>query len=698
MQEVDKLYASVGFRIDTKSLDLFHSKMDAAEVKIMNFAKTITKIETSAQKAVTPVNNLLRALDFKGKSTGISTLANALDKLGKAISKIDTQNFHSKIQKITYALDEARPKINKNANSWERYAKAVERARAAFGAGSWAGRAGPPAPHGSGNPAAAGAAGAIIGSRYSSSPHYTPQSRLLAPMTGSHIAYLASGGVMAGVGAIYATKATLDRAQENLTAENFVKMASANDEEFKKNKAWLWERSNYYGTDINANMEGFGKIYMNTIDSLGRELSLKVIEDVMKYNTAMHTSKEAQKFINKSLYQMAGTAQVNAQDYNQWEEHVAGGNKVASRALDIMAEKGLVTKDWRSYGTAKKAISEIKIQGKDIVPALTQAMAEASAKGLETGRNGYQAESLRFQNRVTEFARNLAEGGLFDMAKQFFKLLNSIMELMKDMMPVWNAISKTIGFFFENIANGLQYLKEFSLDMAKFITWVYSGEEATYALRGVLTALAVSTLPLVLAGFKRFMTAVTMIMMKNPITAALIAILTVLGFLYGQWKRQEEGLSNWFDFFGAVLYLVKETFLKAIYTMEVTFLEFIVTTIEAFKGLPAVFTEFFDTLRDESKFIDGLIGGVTKLMGLQDDYYKRKQDREREDIRLGREGMLRYQSSPADIPQYQAPTPNRPALNATLDVQPVTLKFHDEKGRPLGQTQVGVANAASAYI
>lgn len=689
--EVAKLFASVGFRVDTKNLDTFDTRLANTQLKFVGFANAIDNVGKQASQAINPVNNLLRALDFKGKATGIAPLANALEKLERSVKSINMSDFHSKMQKLTYALNEARPSINRNANAWERYADAVTRAKMAVG-GSWStGARAPRAP----SSFAAGAGfglGASAGG-YVSSPHYTPQSRLLAPMVGSHLAYLGSSGVMAGVGAIYATKATLDRAQENVTAENFVKMASRDDAEFQANTKWLWERSQYYGTDINANMEGFGKIYMNTEESLGREKSLAVIEDIMKYNTAMHTSREAQKFINKSLYQMAGTAQVNAQDYNQWEEHVAGGQKVAARALDILAEeKGGKFKDWRQYGTAKKAISEIQIEGKDLVPALTRAMAEASAKGLETGRTGYQAEGARFQNNVTQMARALADGGLFDMGKAFFQLLNSIMGILQDLMPVWKFLAAAVGDFFKNLSNGIVWLRIAVKDLMEFTTWVFNAGEETYALRAVLTALAVSTLPLVLVAIKKFMTAVTAIMMRNPITAGLIIILTILGWLYGQWKRQQEGLSNWFDFFSAILYMLKETFMTFVYTIKLYFFEFLNALIDGFKALPDFFTSVFNSIKDRFSFIPDLIDKMKEVIGLSKEIDEGDKKR--------REDALRYGlPSPYMPPRFQPPTPILPPTVArpqSFRFEDATVQVVDPQGHKLGTGSLSVAQAITA--
>lgn len=690
--EVAKLFASVGFRVDTKNLDTFDSRLANTQVKFVQFANSIDNLGKQATQATAPLDRLLRSLNFKGTSTGLTPVSNALERLSATIQKIDMTGFHAKIQKLTYALDEARPSVHKNANAWERYADAVTRAKMAV-SGSWAmgGRA-PTAPAVAGGFAGSALAGA--GGGYVSSPHYTPQSRLMAPLVGSHLAYLGSGGVMAGVGAIYATKATLDRAQENVTAENFVKMASSNDAEFEQNKKWLWDKSMYYGTDINANMEGFGKIYMNTSEALGREKSLAVIEDIMKYNTAMHTSREAQKFINKSLYQMAGTAQVNAQDYNQWEEHVAGGQKVAGRALDILAEeKGGKFKDWRQYGTAKKAISEIQIEGKDLVPALTKAMAEASAKGLETGRTGYQAEGSRFQNQVTGMARELADGGLFDMGKAFFKLLNSIMEVLRALMPVWSFLAKTVGFFFENIANGIEYLRVFIAQLSDFVHWVFTAGEETYALRGVLTALAVSTLPLVLAGLKKFMSAVTAIMMRNPITAALIVILTILGWLYGQWKRQQEGLSNWLDFFSAVLYIIKEAWLTSFYLMKLGFFKFINAIMSGFSAAKDFIGSIFDWVKEKFSFLGDIIAKLKEIATLSEEQDKKDRDRE---VKYGSYGR----PSPYRLPEFKEPVIPQahmtPASQIPYKLQGTDVRILDQNGRLLGTTTIQVADAFTA--
>lgn len=696
--EIAKLFASVGFRVDTTNLEKFESKLGQVQTKFVGFSQTISAVGTQASTAIVPVNNLLKALDFKGKSTGITPLVTALGKLSTTVNSMNTSEFHSKIQKITLALEESRPSIWKSKNAWEAYAKAVAEARAAL-TGNW-GRM-PPSPRTAASGAAGVAGGMALGSTmrggggYVSSPHYTPASRLLAPMVGSHLAYLGSGGVMAGVGAIYATKATLDRAQENVTAENFVKMASKDDAEFKQNRDWLWERSQYYGTDINANMEGFGKIYMNTIDSLGRKASLNVIEDIMKYNTAMHTSREAQKFINKSLYQMAGTAQVNAQDYNQWEEHVAGGNKVASAALDILARQGKIQKDWRELGTAKKAISELKLQGKDLVPALTQAMANASAKGLETGRTGYQAQQTRFQNQVTQFARDLADGGLFDMAKNFFKLLSTIMDVMKAMMPIWTGLAKVMGFFFENLALGIEAIKEFLKYSLAFISFLYETRTgALIANAGI--ALLLIGLWRFFNGFKKFMTAVKLLMASNPILLALMAIITVLGFLYGQWKAQQEGLDNWLDVFTDVLTIAKYSFLEFVYNVQSYFFMMISSIVSKGMEIKTWLSDVIEEMREMSKVVDLIVTGFEKVEELRQ---RNKKNREELDGVFEKYGINRnsfWSPMAKPIQQPATPSPSKNAFGNGLsgftgaDFRIKTegqFTLVDQKGKPLGNAE-----------
>ena len=79
--EVAKLFASVGFRVDTKNLDTFDTRLANTQLKFVGFANAIDNVGKQASQAINPVNNLLRALDFKGKATGIAPLANALEKL-----------------------------------------------------------------------------------------------------------------------------------------------------------------------------------------------------------------------------------------------------------------------------------------------------------------------------------------------------------------------------------------------------------------------------------------------------------------------------------------------------------------------------------------------------------------------------------------------------------------------------------------
>lgn len=629
--EVSKLFASVGFRVDTKNLDHFEARLSGAQTKFVSFAGAVDNLGKKADQAIVPVNRLLKSLDFKGTSTGITPLANALEKLDSVIKKMDMGKFHSNIQKLTYALDEARPSIHKSANAWDKYAQAVARARSAV-TGTWSGVGRPPnPPTGAGAIGGAGAGGGhtivpLMGGRTStSSPHYTPQSRLLTPMVGSHMAYLASGGVMAGVGAIYATKEILNTAQENLTAENFVRMSSKDESEFKKNQKFVWDNSQKFGVDYNTALEGFGKIYMNTNDSLGREGSLKIITDLMKYNTAMHTSKDSQKMIVKALSQMASTGRVNAADYNQWEEHVAGGSKVAGMALDKLAKEGKIDKDWRKkYNTARAYITDKDntVQGKYMTPALTSAMADFTQKGLETGMDSYQSAGARFGNKVTMLARDISEGGLFDVAKNFFDMLSSIMDIIRDLMPVIGALTATLAFLFRSFADGIKAVKEFASELLTFTSITDSLQRGVLLTQMSLWAFVALMLPKILARIKIFFNAVRVIMASNPILLALMAIITVAGFLYGQWELQKKGITNWMNVAYEAFLLVGQYFKMAWLYIQLTFWNVWNGIVGAITGFPKMIANVFSFLRSEFKWLDQLMTWFEKFKTVRDETKK----------------------------------------------------------------------------
>jgi hypothetical protein len=294
---------------------------------------------------------------------------------------------------------------------------------------------------------------------------------------------------------------------------------------------------------------------------------------------------------------------------------------------------------------------------------------------------------------VTQLARTLADGGLFDMGKAFFQLLNSIMGILQDLMPLWQLLASAVGGFFKNLANGIEWLRIAIKDLMEFTAWVFNAGEETYALRAVLTALAVSTLPLVLAGIKKFMTAVTMLMMKNPITAGLIIILTILGWLYGQWKRQQEGLSNWFDFFSAILFILKETFMTFVYTIKLYFFEFLNALIDGFKALPDFFTSVFNSIKEKFSFIPDLIAKMKEVIGLSKEIDEGDKKR--------REDAMRYgQPSPYVLPRFQPPTPAIPPTVARpqekLRFEDAIVQVVDPQGRKLGTGSLSVAQAITA--
>ena len=195
------------------------------------------------------------------------------------------------------------------------------------------------------------------------------------------------------------------------------------------------------------------------------------------------------------------------------------------------------------------------------------------------------------------------------------------------------------------------------------------------------------------SGFKKFMTAVKLLMASNPILLALMAIITVLGFLYGQWKAQQEGLDNWLDVFTDVLTIAKFTFLEFVYNIQSYFFMMITSIVTKGMEIKTWLTDLIEEMREMSKVVDLIVTGFEKVEELRQ---RNKKNREDLDAIFERQGINRNSFW---LPMMKIPQPPTPSQNAYgnglsgftgSDFRIRTegqFTLVDQKGKPLGTAE-----------
>lgn len=558
--EIAKLFATAGVNVDLKGLDVFESRLLKAQEKVDAFVVTLSTIgkhSREAKEGFTELNTAMGA--FKGASAPIMAVARAIKKLDNNLSmtKGDANKFVNAMTTVFDLSDKGRPKIHRAANAWDRFSDSLDRAilkvkefktaQTGFPTGLTMRDMRVPEMKSlnitKDNPSASPSIG-----KHNQSMH-SDLSRLATPLVGSHIGHLFGGGLATGVGAIYSLKELADKGQEAITAANFVRMGSDNEQDYQKNKERIWNMAQKYGIDINNANESWGKFFPALSKRVGKDAAWKGFEQQAQFFTSMHTSNAEQKQISKALYQMAGAAKVMGTDYNQWQNYVPNAEAVSGRAAQIL---GIDLKG----KTLRDSLKNLNISGSKLVPALLQAMQEQATKNgaLDVGMHSYQANKGRFQNRLTRMSENFMEGGggkmLGDMFSVAEKLLGPLEKLLNLIIEVYKSIKSIIGVISE-LYNWFSKLNEKLVPTDSLLGRIRSNFDAIAALLGsklikifVETIAVVAAMNAVVIAAKWAWMALNSVMKANPYTKLIMILFTLAEVVKSVYDGIVEG---WYD-------------------------------------------------------------------------------------------------------------------------------------------------------
>lgn len=563
--QVAKLFASLGFKIDTADLSHFESLLNKAQGEMSQFAKDLNFVN---QKLKTMKNRFGQANDAL-KDTDI---AKAADRVAKAVDKyvknakeiVDIDGKVERVFKDTgVRLDLLSNKLDGGTSAWNRYEQQVKEATARMREFTAAARerqsVNPPRGTGAGSGANQGGGAGGRGSGGRGNNGYDEQGGMSGMLLGGQkfgkafVGQMAMGGAL---GAGYAIKEIVQTGREVQKMEQMLLQASTTTEDFEQNLSFVHKMAEELKIAFDGAGFAYAKILSSTSDSnLTKKNKEDLIYGLSKYMRTVNLADYDQAGVYKQIGQMFNNQRIQQDELNSIAER---GIPIAKFMRQAVKELGMTQAQYVKEQEAGKA-DPIKY-----MPIVARLMKEAA------NNNGAYEKSLRtslaaqsdFMNSMKKMSSELLKNGLDKYLKGMFDALTFLVETLT---PIVVGAIEMISWFISLV----KILIELPLG-----SWVLI---FTYSLIGLGFALMAGGKAALFAGgtITSLTSALKLLRAALPI-AALLGLLWVLGEITKWKKDQADGIETftWLDLASAKLQLFFSI-------AELGWLNFKLATIEA---------------------------------------------------------------------------------------------------------------------
>ena len=524
--QIAKLFASLGFKIDTADLSHFESLLNKAQGEMSQFAKDLNFVNQKLKTMKTRFGQANDALKDTDISKAADRVAKAVDKYVKNAKEI--VDIDSKVEKVFLdtgvRLDTLSNKLDGGTAAWNRYEQQVKEATTRMREFTAAARerqsVNPPRSTNAGSGSNQG--GSRGGSR-GNNGYNDEEEGFGAMLLGGQKFGKAFVGQMALGGALgsgYIVKEIVQTGREVQKMEQMLLQASKSAEDFQNNLAFTKETSAALAVDFTE----FGVAYSKILNATERSiLTQKQKEDIVfgfaKYMRTINLSSPDQAGVFRQLGQMFNTGRIQQDEINSMSDRGIAMNKFLRMAAE---ELGISGDDYTKMQEAGKA-DPIKL-----IPIVSRMLADAAdnnnafSKSLTTSLAKQQA----FTNAMKEFAATVLKSGLDQGLANMSSALEKIVIVLTPMVVgLMSAIGGVIGV----------------IKLLLGVDWkIYAGIAVAALLVVTAQMWLLSTSAAVAAAYTKGL-AVAMGLLSRAFPIA--GLITLIGLL-GVYRREQEELAN----------------------------------------------------------------------------------------------------------------------------------------------------------
>ena len=542
--QIAKMFASLGFKVDTTGLVNFKKGLVSARSELTNLnqgAKKSTSqmrnLRREVDKLSTSMGKIKNATGNNSVSQGYKNIAGSAHKLNNALGAIVSQRGA-----ITKAIGKINSSVLAGAPHWERYRESVVRSRIALrnlngdlnrlransridirinqnGGGGGGGGGNRGVGHG-------GMAGGALGLG-------------VKQFLGNMIPTMALGGIGAGAG--FAATKVVATAREQTSMESMILMTSKSTEEFKHTVDYINAEAKRLGLNAADFGKSFAQISMSA-ERLSQGQKEEMFTGVSEFLMAMGTNADDQKGIFRAINQMFSNNRILQEEINQLSDRGIPATLIYDGAM-------------KAYGLDTVAqVKKLQEAGKlDPAKVWTVLAKMLQAKAHDTGAYDNMQQSSMFKQNQFMYetraaAKELMDSGLDKMLGDLFGLLTSIVNLFKDFATVIGEATSGIRWFYNHLKSGMDEGMKFQAMLyTTFLVFAkMSGALSRVIPRLTWTSNVMKNLGVLMRGL--FGRALGMIILRfGAWGVAIYAVSKAVSFLSDQIKRSNNGEWTLFD-------------------------------------------------------------------------------------------------------------------------------------------------------
>ena len=523
--QVAKLFASLGFKIDTADLSHFESLLNKAQGEMSQFAKDLNFVNQKLKTMKTRFGQANDALKDTDIAKAADRVAKAVDKYVKNAKEIvDIDGKVERVFKDTgVRLDLLSNKLDGGTSAWNRYEQQVKEATARMKEFTAAARerqsVNPPRSTGAGSGANQGGAagGRASGSRGNNGTN-DEQGGMSGILFGGQKFGKAFVGQMAMGGALgfgYLIKEAVQTGREIDSMIFKLQAVSRSTQEFQSNLKYVRETSQYLAVDVEEFGNAYAQIFQGTKGKYSQDQIQQMFTGFNEYFKTLKMSADDQKGALRGISQMFGKEKVQAQELIlQVGQRTAGMIQVFADANDMTVTQLLKTMELGKTTT-------------DMVVKAGLASAKA-AKEMGTLPDALKT-SVSAQARFTNELKWLAHTVLKIVDPALAKMFDGLSLVVAIIKPFVVGLFSAIGGLFQLIAL-----------LMSFDWWVYV-LVAIAAITALMTTIFIFGGMADVARAKTYMLAAAMKFLNAAFP--IVGLITLIGLL-GVYKRQQDNLTN----------------------------------------------------------------------------------------------------------------------------------------------------------
>lgn len=432
--QIASLFASLGFKVDTKGLDAFQSKLREVRGDTALFARNARVLAANLRSMSSGLDGVTTRLDKLSLKRANANISESYTEVAKSVARVhNALNGISNNQKrITLSLGKIHSSVKAGEPIWDKYKQSVLETKAAL-----------LQVNGQMQQMRKNSNISVRTGSSGLSSHRTSTPRQQRPFSGMNLGgsegLLAGGGfframlpAVATAGGLptlgYAVSKIVEQGREVQKMDIVLKMASSSAEEFGRNLEFVRKTAQEVGVDVTEFGQAYAKMLQATKDvkGLGLEDKEKMFRDLSIYMRTIGSSADDQQGIFRALTQMFTKGKVQAEELLQMAERgVPAAIEIKKAAIE-----GLKMTEKQFELAQKKG----ELDPAKLLPIMSANLAKlaqdsgAYEKALQTSATAQQ----RFKNELKLLSDEILQGGLDQGLKNLFESLTDLIKVTKE--------------------------------------------------------------------------------------------------------------------------------------------------------------------------------------------------------------------------------------------------------------------------